>query len=87
MEESHRAGLALPTFMKWIIAPEWGIGPAFARSVVAVAIADRFAACKLVPHPEKTRILHRKGVNRRSDFSSIRFDFLGFQLRARKSCG
>src|SRR5216683_8419391 len=36
--------------MKWIIAPEWGIGPACARSVVAVAIADRFAVCKLVLH-------------------------------------
>src|SRR5262249_36186299 len=48
------------------------------------AIADRLAACKLVLHPQKTRIVYCKDVNRRGDFPDIHFDFLGFQFRARK---
>ena len=48
------------------------------------AIADRFAACKLVLHPEKTKIVYCKDVNRKGDFPNIRFDFLGYQFRARK---
>ncbi len=48
------------------------------------AIADRFAACKLVLHPEKTKIVYCKDVNRRSDYPIIHFDFLGYQFRARK---
>src|ERR1700752_2670464 len=48
------------------------------------AIADRFAVCKLVLHPQKTKIIYCKDVNRRSDFPDIHFDFLGFQFRARK---
>ena len=48
------------------------------------AIADRFAACKLVLHPEKTTVVYCKDVNRRGDFPNIHFDFLGFQFRARK---
>lgn len=49
------------------------------------AIADRLADCKLVLHPEKTKIVYCKDVNRRGDFPDIRFDFLGFQFRARKT--
>jgi RNA-directed DNA polymerase len=48
------------------------------------AIDDRLAACKLVLHPEKTKIVYCKDVNRRGDFPNIHFDFLGFQFRARK---
>ena len=48
------------------------------------AIADRFAACKLVLHPQKTKIVYCKDVNRRGDFPDIHFDFLGFKFRARK---
>jgi hypothetical protein len=48
------------------------------------AIADRFAACKLELHPQKTKIVYCKDVNRRGDFPDIHFDFLGFQFRARK---
>ena len=48
------------------------------------AIADRFAACKLVLHPEKTKIVYCKDVNRHGDHPNIHFDFLGFQFRARK---
>src|SRR6266571_745903 len=49
------------------------------------ALQDRFAACKLVLHPEKTKIVYCKDANRRGDFPIISFDFLGFQFRARKT--
>ena len=49
------------------------------------ALADRFAACKLALHPEKTKIVYCKDVNRRGNFPAISFDFLGFQFRARKT--
>ena len=49
------------------------------------ALADRFAACKLALHPEKTKIVYCKDANRRGDFPVISFDFLGFQFRPRKT--
>jgi group II intron reverse transcriptase/maturase len=55
-----------------------------ARALLS-AIADRLAACNLVLHPEKTKIVYCKDVNRRGDFPDIHFDFLGFQFRARKT--
>jgi len=51
------------------------------------ALADRFAACRLVLHPEKTRIVYCKDANRRGDFPNQSFDFLGFSFRARKALG
>src|ERR1700730_17242543 len=51
------------------------------------ALQDRFAACKLVLHPEKTKIVYCKDANRRGDFPIISFDFLGFSFRARKALG
>ena len=48
-------------------------------------LGDRLAACKLVLHPVKTKIVYCKDVNRRGDFPVISFDFLGFQFRARKT--
>ena len=42
------------------------------------ALQDRFAACKLVLHPEKTKIVYCKDANRRGDFPNQSFDFLGF---------
>jgi len=49
------------------------------------ALAERFTACQLVLHPEKTKIVYCKDANRRGDFPIIAFDFLGFQFRARKT--
>ena len=43
------------------------------------ALGDRLAACKLVLHPEKTKIVYCKDVNRRGDFPVISFDFLGLR--------
>jgi len=51
------------------------------------ALQDRFAACKLVLHPEKTKIVYCKDANRRGDFPNQSFDFLGFMFRARKALG
>ena len=44
----------------------------------------RFAVCKLVLHPQKTKIVYCKDVNRRGDFPDIHLDFLSFKFRARK---
>ena len=49
------------------------------------ALSTRLADCKLTLHPEKTRLVYCKDVNRRGDYPDIRFDFLGFQFRARKT--
>jgi group II intron reverse transcriptase/maturase len=49
------------------------------------ALEARLAVSKLVLHPEKTKIVYCKDVNRKGDFDVIRFDFLGFQFRARKT--
>jgi RNA-directed DNA polymerase len=49
------------------------------------ALADRLAVCKLVLHPEKTKIVYCKDVNRRGDYQNQSFDFLGFTFRARKT--
>ena len=49
------------------------------------ALADRFAACKLVLHPDKTKIVYCQDANRRGDFPNQSFDFLGFSFRARKT--
>jgi len=49
------------------------------------ALGHRLAACKLVLHPVKTKVVYCKEVNRRGDFPVISFDFLGFQFRARKT--
>jgi hypothetical protein len=49
------------------------------------ALADRFAVCKLVLHPQKTKIVYCKDANRRGDFPNQSFDFLGFSFRARKT--
>ena len=48
------------------------------------ALADRFAACKLVLHPEKTKIVYCKDVNRRGNYPHQTFDFLGYAFRPRK---
>jgi len=49
------------------------------------ALAQRLADCKLMLHPEKTKIVYCKDANRRRDYPDICFDFLGFQFRARKT--
>ncbi len=49
------------------------------------ALGERFADCKLELHPQKTKIVYCKDVNRPDGFPVISFDFLGYQFRARKT--
>jgi RNA-directed DNA polymerase len=53
--------------------------------VLRRALEVRFGECKLELHPEKTRIVYCKDSNRREEYPSISFDFLGFTFRPRKS--
>ena len=50
-------------------------------------LADRLAACKLVLHPEKTKIVYCQDAHRQGDYPNQSFDFLGFTFRARKALG
>jgi len=45
----------------------------------------RFAACRLVLHPEKTKVVYCKDTNRTDEYSLCRFDFLGFTFRPRRA--
>jgi len=46
---------------------------------------QRFRECGLEMHPEKSKIVYCKDSNRRGDFSSTAFDFLGYTFRGRSS--
>lgn len=46
-------------------------------------LEQRFAACKLELHPEKTKIVYCKDGNRKGEFSVEQFDFLGYTFRPR----
>ena len=47
------------------------------------ALEARFAACRLVLHPQKTKLVYCKDTNRQDDFAVQSFDFLGYQFRPR----
>jgi RNA-directed DNA polymerase len=49
------------------------------------ALEVRFAACRLVLHPQKTKLVYCKDRNRRGDFPNQSFDFLGYEFRPRKA--
>ena len=46
-------------------------------------LAERFKACALTLHPEKTRVVYCKDSRRRAAFPAIQFTFLGFCFRPR----
>jgi RNA-directed DNA polymerase len=48
-------------------------------------LAERFAACGLELHPEKTRIVYCKDSNRRGEYPVTQFTFLGFTFRPREA--
>ncbi len=50
-----------------------------------VAIGDRMRECKLELHPEKTKIAYCKQWNRRGNYSTATFDFLGYEFRPREA--
>jgi RNA-directed DNA polymerase len=47
------------------------------------ALEERLAACRLVLHPQKTRIVYCKDTNRGGTHPDVTFDFLGYTFRPR----
>lgn len=45
----------------------------------------RFAQCGLELHPDKTRIVYCQDDDRRGEYSEMKFDFLGYTFRPRRS--
>ena len=52
---------------------------------VLETVRERFQACKLELHPDKTRIVYCKDINRTGDHPDIQFTFLGYTFRPRKA--
>lgn len=48
-------------------------------------VGERFRRCGLELHPDKTRIVYRKDINRRGDYPVTAFTFLGYTFRPRKA--
>lgn len=48
-------------------------------------LKTRFEECKLQLHPEKTKIIYCKDDDRRETHEEIKFDFLGYTFRPRRS--
>ena len=48
-------------------------------------IGERFRQCGLELHPERTRIVYCKDINRRETYPTIGFTFLGYTFRPRKA--
>ncbi|MBF0235960.1 MAG: group II intron reverse transcriptase/maturase, partial [Desulfamplus sp.] len=48
-------------------------------------LKERMTACKLEFHPEKTKIAYCKDANRRGNYDTVSFDFLGYTFRPRLS--
>jgi len=49
------------------------------------ALEARFAACRLVLHSQKTKLVYCKDANRRGDYPIQSFDFLGYEFRPRSA--
>jgi len=49
------------------------------------SVQERFAECKLELHPTKTRIVYCKDDDRTGEYPEIKFDFLGYTFRPRRS--
>jgi hypothetical protein len=41
---------------------------------------ERFAACGLVLHPQKTKIIYCADTNRKGRYPMVQFDFLGYSV-------
>jgi RNA-directed DNA polymerase len=48
-------------------------------------LKDRFGECKLELHPDKTKIVYCKDDDRKESQEEIKFDFLGYTFRPRRS--
>lgn len=51
------------------------------------ALDQRFAACGLRLHPQKTKVVYCKDSNRMGDYPEQSFDFLGYTFRPRVAIG
>ena len=49
------------------------------------ALEARVAACRLALHPQKTKLVYCKDANRREDYPTQSFDFLGYEFRPRSA--
>jgi RNA-directed DNA polymerase len=49
------------------------------------ALDRRFAECRLMLHPDKTKIVYCKDSNRKRQHPLLHFDFLGYQFRPRSA--
>ena len=49
------------------------------------ALEARLAACRLMLHPQKTKLVYCKDANRRGDYPIQSFDFLGYEFRPRSA--
>ena len=45
--------------------------------------ADRLAECGLEVHPQKTKVVYCKDTNRKADYPTVAFDFLGYRFQPR----
>lgn len=52
-------------------------------NAVKAALQTRLAACGLEMHPDKTQIVYCKDSNRNDSYPNTKFDFLGYEFRAR----
>lgn len=52
-------------------------------SALKSALTERFTACGLTLHPEKTKIVYCKSWKHKADYAQVSFDFLGFTFRPR----
>ena len=50
-----------------------------------IKLEERFKECGLEMHPEKTRIVYCKDDDRKGEHPIIKFDFLGYTFRPRRS--
>jgi group II intron reverse transcriptase/maturase len=50
---------------------------------VKAALQARLAACGLEMHPDKTKVVYCKDSNRKGSYPNTKFDFLGYEFRAR----
>lgn len=46
-------------------------------------VADRLAECGLEMHPQKTKVVYCKDTNRKVDYPTVAFDFLGYRFQPR----
>jgi len=49
------------------------------------ALEVRFTACRLVLHPQKTKLIYCKDANRHKDYLNQSFDFLGYRFQPRSA--